>query len=92
MHGAIVCLVRPIGGKTKRSLGQRAPTIKRGYCARDTQATYEHALRYATQRIQFGKPIVHFQLVQDLLVRMLGNVAATLCLILSLGQLQSQVS
>jgi glutaryl-CoA dehydrogenase len=49
-------------------------------------------LRYATQRIQFGKPIVHFQLVQDLLVRMLGNVAATLCLILSLGQLQSQVS
>jgi hypothetical protein len=29
---------------------------------------------------------------QDLLVRMLGTVAATLCLILSLGQLQSQVS
>jgi hypothetical protein len=90
MHGAIVCLVRPIGGKTKRSLGQRAPTIKRGYCARDTQATYEHALRYATQRIQFGKQSCTFNWFK--LVRMLGNVAATLCLILSLGQLQSQVS
>src|SRR5262249_25957383 len=34
---------------------------------------YEHALRYATHRLQFGKPIAGFQLVQDLLVRMLGN-------------------
>ena len=51
---------------------------------------YEHALRYATQRIQFGKPIAGFQLVQDLLVRMLGNVTATQCLMLRLGQLQSQ--
>src|SRR5215813_8499891 len=51
---------------------------------------YEHALRYATQRIQFGRPIAGFQLVQDLLVRMLGNVTATQCLMLRLGQLQSQ--
>jgi glutaryl-CoA dehydrogenase len=51
---------------------------------------YEHALRYATQRFQFGKPIAGFQLVQDLLVRMLGNVTATQCLMLRLGQLQSQ--
>jgi glutaryl-CoA dehydrogenase len=42
-------------------------------------------LRYATQRIQFGKPIAGFQLVQDLLVRMLGNVTATQCLMLRLG-------
>src|SRR6476620_11242887 len=36
-------------------------------CAR---GAYEHALRYANERTQFGKPIVEFQMVQDLLVRM----------------------
>ena len=48
---------------------------------------YEHALRYATGRLQFGKPIAGFQLVQDLLVRMLGNVAQsqTMCLRMSLA-------
>jgi glutaryl-CoA dehydrogenase len=51
---------------------------------------YEHALRYATQRLQFGRPIGGFQLVQDLLVRMLGNVTACQAMMLRLGQLQSE--
>jgi glutaryl-CoA dehydrogenase len=51
---------------------------------------YEHALRYAQRRVQFGKPIGGFQLVQDLLVRMLGNVTATQTLMLRLAQLQDQ--
>src|SRR4029077_8593319 len=51
---------------------------------------YEHALRYATQRIQFRRPIGGFQLVQDLLVRMLGNVTATKAMMLRLAQLQDQ--
>ena len=51
---------------------------------------YEHALRYAQTRIQFGRPIGGFQLVQDLLVRMLSNVTATQSLMLRLGQLQDQ--
>ncbi len=51
---------------------------------------YEHALRYAQQRIQFGRPIGGFQLVQDLLVRMLGNVTATQAMTLRLSQLQDQ--
>lgn len=51
---------------------------------------YEHALRYATEREQFGRPIGGFQLVQDLLVRMLGNVTATQAMMLRLGQMQDE--
>ena len=38
---------------------------------------YEHALAYSRQRQQFGRPIASFQLVQDLLVGMLGNITAS---------------
>ena len=51
---------------------------------------YEHALRYAQKRIQFGRPIARFQLVQDLLFRMLGNITSTQALCLRLSQLQDQ--
>ena len=56
-------------------------------CAR---GAYEHALAYATKRHQFGRPIAGFQLVQDLLVRMLANVTASACLCVRLAQLQDQ--
>jgi glutaryl-CoA dehydrogenase len=56
-------------------------------CAR---GAYEHALAYAKQRQQFGRPIAGFQLVQDLLVRMLSNVTASACLCVRLSQLQDQ--
>lgn len=49
---------------------------------------YEHALRYAGQRTQFGKPIAAFQLVQMMLVRMLGNVTAMLGMALRAARLQ----
>ena len=55
-------------------------------CAR---GAYEHALAYATEREQFGRPIGGFQLVQDLLVRMLGNITASASLCARLSQLQA---
>ncbi|MDQ1660899.1 MAG: glutaryl-CoA dehydrogenase [Blastococcus sp.] len=53
-----------------------------------SRGAYEHALRYAKTRTQFGKPIVEFQLVQDLLVRMLGNITASAALCARVSQLQ----
>jgi glutaryl-CoA dehydrogenase len=54
-------------------------------CAR---GAYQHALAYAKQREQFGRPIAGFQLVQDLLVRMLANTTASAALCVRLSQLQ----
>ncbi|UOQ57372.1 acyl-CoA dehydrogenase family protein [Leucobacter allii] len=47
---------------------------------------YEAALRYALERRQFGRPIAGFQLVQEKLVRMLGNVTASLALAVRLAE------
>ncbi len=49
---------------------------------------YEHALRYAQERTQFGRPIGGFQLVQAKLVTMLGNVTASIGLALRAAELQ----
>jgi glutaryl-CoA dehydrogenase len=51
---------------------------------------YENALAYACSRQQFGRPIGGFQLVQDLLVRMLGNVTSSVGLCVRLSQLQDE--
>ncbi len=41
---------------------------------------YEAALRYAKERVQFGKPLASHQLIQDLLVKSLGNITASIAL------------
>jgi alkylation response protein AidB-like acyl-CoA dehydrogenase len=51
---------------------------------------YEHAVKYAQERTQFGKPIGSFQLVQDLLARMLANVTACQCLVVRTAQLHAE--
>ena len=51
---------------------------------------YENAVSYAQHRTQFGKPIGGFQLIQDLLARMLGNVTACQCLMVRLAELADE--
>ena len=51
---------------------------------------FEAALGYAKQRVQFGRPIAGFQLIQDLLARMAGNVTASLGMAVRVAQLQEE--
>jgi glutaryl-CoA dehydrogenase len=51
---------------------------------------YEVAARYAQERQQFGRPIGGFQLIQDLLARMLGNLTASLGMAVRGAQLQDE--
>ena len=48
---------------------------------------YEAALGYAKGREQFGRPIAAHQLVQDLLVRSLGDITASIGMCVRLSQL-----
>jgi glutaryl-CoA dehydrogenase len=51
-------------------------------------AAYDLAVAYAKEREQFGRPIAAFQLVQDHLATMLGNITSSLALVVRLAQLQ----
>src|SRR3979490_1181138 len=51
---------------------------------------FEATVKYAQERLQFGKPIASFQLIQDLLAKMLANLTACQCLMLRLAQLDDE--
>jgi glutaryl-CoA dehydrogenase len=51
---------------------------------------YEAALKYTQERLQFGKPIASFQMIQDHIARMLANVTACQCMMLRLAQMDDE--
>ena len=53
-------------------------------------AAYEIAIDYCTERTQFGKPLVSFQIVQERLVKMLAEVCSMQLYCLRLGRLMEQ--
>ncbi|QEO08613.1 acyl-CoA dehydrogenase family protein [Protaetiibacter larvae] len=48
---------------------------------------YEAALAYATERIQFGKPIAAHQLIQQHLANMMGNITASIAMCTRVSQM-----
>jgi glutaryl-CoA dehydrogenase len=53
-------------------------------------AAYEIAVAYCSEREQFGKPLVSFQIVQDKLVKMLAEVCSMQLYCLRLGRLMEE--
>jgi glutaryl-CoA dehydrogenase len=51
-------------------------------------AAYDTALTYCKQRVQFGKPLVSFQIVQDRLVKMLAEVTGMQLYCMQLARLE----
>ena len=51
---------------------------------------YDHVIRYIRERKQFNKPIAKFQLVQEKLVRIMGNVQACLQLMAKVTRLYEE--
>jgi len=51
-------------------------------------AAFDVARRYAVERSQFGRPIASFQLVQNQLVQILGNVVSSMGMMVRLSQLE----
>ena len=53
-------------------------------------AAYEVALAYAKERVQFGKPVASFQLIQNKLAKMLADVTSMQTLCFRLSQLRAE--
>ncbi|HEY5223777.1 MAG TPA: acyl-CoA dehydrogenase family protein [Microbacteriaceae bacterium] len=48
---------------------------------------YDAAVAYAKERVQFGKPIGAHQLMQDLLVKSLGNITASIGMVVQVSKM-----
>ena len=55
-------------------------------------AAYDAAMTYCSDRVQFGKPLVGFQIVQQRLVSMLAELCAMQLYCLRLGRLMEEGS
>jgi glutaryl-CoA dehydrogenase len=75
-----------LGGRFGDVLVRARPTIA-WRATGHALAAYEAALAYARETKRFGRPIAGFQLVQEKLARMLGEVTAMQLLCLRLAQL-----
>lgn len=74
---------------TARVLTETRPGIA-WHAVGHAMAAYEIALSYAKERIQFGKPLSSFQIIQNKLAGMLANLTSMQLISLRLAQLQAE--
>ena len=77
LKGPLSCLTQARYGIAWRAVGA-------------AMGCYDEALRYAKQRVMFGKPIAAFQLQQQRLAEMLTEITKAQLLVLQLGRLKDQ--
>ena len=66
--------------ETRSGVGWAATGIQKG--------AFELAVKYAQERQQFGKPIAAFQMVQELIAKMLQNLTACQSMMLRLAEIE----
>jgi butyryl-CoA dehydrogenase len=59
-------------------------------CVGICQSSLDHSVRYAKERVQFGRPIASFQLVQDMIAEMKVKTDAARLLVYRAGALKDQ--
>lgn len=67
---------------TRSGVGWMATGVQMG--------AYEAALKYAQERLQFGRPIASFQMVQEMIGKMLANVTACQSMMLRLADIEDE--
>lgn len=79
--------MRPGGfsNNTKRVL-ESSRALVAAACTGLVIGAYDAALQYSSMRIQFGRPLAHFQLIQERLMRALGFASGCLALSVQLGR------
>ncbi|GAA1350786.1 acyl-CoA dehydrogenase family protein [Falsarthrobacter nasiphocae] len=54
------------------------------------RAAFDLARSYAVERTQFGRPLASFQMIQEQLVQMLGNLTASTAMMMRLSQIEDE--
>ncbi|MBB4169006.1 acyl-CoA dehydrogenase family protein [Rhizobium sp. BK538] len=67
--------------ETRSGVGWMATGLQMG--------AFEAAVKYTQQRLQFGKPIASFQMVQDLIAKMYANLTACQSMMLRLAEIEA---
>jgi glutaryl-CoA dehydrogenase len=91
LHDVTIPLANHLPGATSFKAAGKVLKSTRASCAwmalGHAVAGYDAALTYASQRKQFGKPLVSFQIVQEKLVRMLAEITAMQLYCVRIGRL-----
>ena len=59
-------------------------------CIGNSIGAYEKAVAYAQERLQFGKPIAQYQLVQNLLVQSLKSITSAIAMVARIAELNDR--